>query len=215
MTYSSMRTTKDFDSFLKSLYAPRRNKIETLDVPRMRYLRYDGQGAPRAPSFTAAIQCLYSMAYALKMGMKHGKLPQPKGYYDYKIPPLEGLWWLSGEFAAGDLEKAKWRLLIMQPSFIDESLYKAALAQASAKNPDFPWKGLRHEWFDEGQSVQTMHIGPYVTEPATVALIQAHMKQNNLSENGPHHEIYLSDPRRTAPDKLKTIIRYPVKRAKK
>ncbi|WP_306024506.1 GyrI-like domain-containing protein [Oceaniradius stylonematis] len=128
--------------------------------------------------------------------------------------PLEGLWWAEDmdAFTAGDKDKWSWTAMIMQPDWITDAMFAAAVDKARGKLGDPP-ESLRLEIFDEGLSVQIMHIGPYDAEGPTIArLHQQFIPQNGLTENGHHHEIYLSDPRRVAPEKLKTIIRQPVKR---
>lgn len=199
----------DFKKTLKHLYRPSAKDFALVEVPAMRFVMVDGFGNPNtAPAYKRAVEWLYSVSYALKFASKK-QLER-----DYGVLPLEGLWWAEDmdAFTAGDKDKWSWTAMIMQPDWITDAMFAAAVEKARGKLGDPP-ESLRLETYDEGLSVQIMHIGPYDAEGPTIArLHQQFIPQNGLTENGHHHEIYLSDPRRVAPEKLKTIIRQPVKR---
>lgn len=199
----------DFKKTLKHLYRPSAKDFALVEVPAMRFVMVDGFGNPNtAPAYKRAVEWLYSVSYALKFASKK-QLER-----DYGVLPLEGLWWAEDmdAFTAGDKDKWSWTAMIMQPDWITDAMFAAAVDKARGKLGEPP-ESLRLDTFDEGLSVQIMHIGPYDAEGPTIArLHQQFIPQNGLTENGHHHEIYLSDPRRVAPEKLKTIIRQPVKR---
>jgi hypothetical protein len=208
----------DLKQDLKYLYAPSAKRIEMVDVPPMNFIMIDGaieaDLAPgTSPLFAGNMQAMYGAAYTLKFSLKQRK----ENPLDYPVMPLEGLWWV--EDGAFDLQKPgnwKYTVMIMQPEQVTPQVFADALAQLRKKKGDQPaFARLRLEAFHEGPSVQTMHIGPYASEPATVAKMQAFMQangcQDQVGSGGKHHEIYLGDPRRADPARLKTILRHPVK----
>ena len=199
----------DFKKTLKHLYAPSAKEFVIVDVPEMQFAMIDGKGDPnKAPEYQSAIQWLYSISYGLKFVSKK-QLDK-----DYTVPPLEGLWWSEDmdSFAAGKKDEWSWTMMMMVPDWIDQEMFNAAAAKAGEKLGQPP-QSLRLEQFDEGLSVQIMHIGPYDAEGPTIAKMhQEFLPENGLVENGDHHEIYIGDPRRTAPEKLKTVLRQPVKK---
>ena len=200
----------DFKKSLAALYAPSAKAFAIVDIPNMQFIKIDGRGDPnKAPAYAAAVAWLYTLSYTLKFASKAelGK--------DYTVPPLEGLWWADDMANFGTTPKSawSWTSLIMVPDFVALAMYEAALVKAKAKLGEPP-PSLRLEAFDEGRSVQILHIGPYDLEAPTIARLHGEfLPAHGLVENGHHHEIYLSDPRRTAPAKLKTIIRQPVRLA--
>lgn len=199
----------DLKKQMKALWQPPIGKFAIVDVPRLNFVKIDGKGDPNtAVAYSQAIQWLYSISYTLKfMSKAVGR--------DYSVAPLEGLWWSDdmSDFTAGKKDNWSWTAMIMQPEGITPGMFAAALDKTRDKL-GAPPASVRFESFDEGLSVQTMHIGPYADEGPTIArLHQEFLPANGLTENGHHHEIYVGDPRRSAPDKLKTIIRQPVKRA--
>lgn len=200
----------DFKMELRTLYDAPKGRFARVDVPRLRYVMIDGQGDPNtAPAYMAAIEWLYPVSYAMKFASKRelGK--------DYVVPPLEGLWWADdpADFVARRKDRWRWTMLIMVPDFVGQDVYEAALAKTRAKL-GAPPETLRLESLTEGLSLQTLHIGSYDDEgPILAHLHDELMPAENLDFNGRHHEIYLSDPRKTAPGKLKTILRQPVKAA--
>lgn len=198
----------DFKKTLKHLYAPSSKAFTIVDVPEMQFLVIDGEGAPESEAYANAIGWLYGVAYPIKFASK-AQLDQ-----DYTVMPLEALWWADdlSAFTEGDRDSWKWTALIMQPEWITDEMFAAGLDKASEKLGEPP-AGLRLGPFMEGLSVQIMHIGPYSAEAPTIArLHQEFIPENGLVENGHHHEIYLGDPRRTAPERLKTVLRQPVRR---
>jgi hypothetical protein len=199
----------DFKKLMKPFWQPPVGSFVIVEVPRLNFLMVDGKGDPNStPAYRVAVQWLYTLSYSLKFASKAAGR-------DYGVAPLEGLWWAEdmASFAGGDKGKWLWTAMIMQPDWIDDAAVEAALPKARAKLGDEP-ASLRLEAFAEGLSVQTMHIGPYSAEAPTIARLHSEfLPANSLTENGHHHEIYLSDPSRTAPEKLRTIIRQPVRRA--
>jgi hypothetical protein len=194
----------------KALYAPSSTDFVIVDVPPMQYLAIDGSGDPNAsPEYAAAIEALYPVAYAVKFASKNalGR--------DFVVGPLEGLWRAAdmSAYTRGDRDAWEWTLLISQPDWISVEMVGDAIGAVTAKK-----KGgaaldhLRLVTVDEGRSVQILHIGSYAAEAPTLArLHDEYMPANGLTFNGDHHEIYLSDVRRTAPEKLKTVLRQPVR----
>jgi hypothetical protein len=170
----------------------------------------DGHGNPNTDQdYKDAVEALYAVAYKVKFASKR-ELDR-----DYVVPPLEGLWWAQdmGSFVARTKSEWDWTMMIMQPDWITLQMVETAKQQA-AKSKDLPaLTGLRLESYNEGLAVQIMHVGPYDDEAPTIARLHGEfLPANGLVEAGKHHEIYLSDPRRTAPEKLKTVIRQPVHR---
>jgi len=200
----------DFKKTLKHLYAPSKKQFEIVTVPPMQFLMVDGRGNPNtAPAYQTAVEALYAVGYKAKF------ISKKELGRDYVVPPLEGLWWAEdvSAFTATDKDAWLWTMMIMLPDWVSAEMLAEAKTQA-AKSKDLPALPLlRAAPYDEGLSVQIMHIGPYDAEAPTIhALHHVFLPQNNLVEAGKHHEIYLSDPRKVTPDKLKTIIRQPVKR---
>jgi hypothetical protein len=204
-------TKIDFKRQLKHLYAPLRNEFTLVDVPEMSFLMIDGHGDPNtSPAYQEALETLYAVAYKIKFASKK-ELDR-----DYVVPPLEGLWWAKDMASFSEqLDKSQWdwTMMIMQPDWIGQELFEStrALVQRQKELPGLP--KLRLERYHEGPSVQILHIGRYDDEGPTLRrLHHEFMPENGLTFNGKHHEIYLSDPRRVAPEKLKTILRQPVAR---
>lgn len=199
----------DFKKTMKPFWNPPREWFVLVEVPLLNFLMIDGKGDPNtAPAYAAAVQWLYSVSYALKFASKdQGK--------DYGVAPLEGLWWAEdwADFTAGRKDRWLWTAMIMQPDWITPAMLDAAVAKAQEKLGKVP-ASLRLKRFEEGLCAQTMFIGPYADEGPTIARLHGEfLPANGLIETGKHHEIYLSDPRRTAPEKLRTVIRQPVRRA--
>jgi hypothetical protein len=167
-----------------------------------------GEILDTSPDYQAAVEALYSLSYTLKfMHKRQGT--------DYTVLPLEGLWWADDyqAFAEGDRENWQWTALIVQPDFVSARDVALAIDQLKAKGKDLPaLPQVRYERWEEGPAAQIMHLGPYDAEAETIARLHEFIQEQGLSLTGKHHEIYLSDPRRTAPEKLKTIIRQPVSR---
>ena len=202
----------DFKKTLKYLYQPGRKDFELVEVPEMQFLMVDGAGNPNtAPVYQQALEVLYGVAYKLKF------LSKKQLERDYTVPPLEGLWWAEDmdAFTAGDKDAWSWTMMIMTPDWITADFYQQALdVVANGKEPPAALEKLRLESYTEGLSAQIMHIGSYDNEAPTLnRLHHVWMPENGLTFNGKHHEIYLSDPRRVAPEKLKTVLRQPVRKA--
>ncbi len=200
-----MADKTDLRKELKALYSPPKGRIVVVDVPPLGFLMVGGMGNPNsAPAYREALEALYAVAYTLKFDLKG------KGQ-DFAVGALEGLWWADdpGSFLTGDRDRWQWTMMIAVPDYVTETLVDAARAKAAARK-DLPAAGkLRLARFDEGSSVQTLYIGPYSGEGATIAGLHARVAELGKRMHGRHHEIYLSDPRRTAPERLKTIIRQP------
>lgn len=199
----------DFRKTMTALWQPSAKDFSIVEVPVMQFAMIDGKGDPNTSAeYMAAVQWLYSVSYGLKF------MSKKELEHDYTVPPLEGLWWADdmSAFTAGERGNWLWTAMIMQPEWITQAMFDAAAEKARAKLGTPP-ASLRLEPYDEGLSVQIMHVGPYSAEAPTIAKLHGEfLPANGLAENGRHHEIYLSDPRRTPPEKLKTVIRQPVKR---
>jgi len=199
----------DFKQQFKQFYSPSAKQCAIVDLPAMNFLMLDGAGDPNhAPAFQTAVETLYAVAYTLKFMLKKGA-----DGIDYGVMPLEGLWW-SEEMATFSVERKSdwlWTLLIMQPDFITAAQVEAAKVDA-AKKKDLPaLSQLRFEAYHEGLSAQIMHLGPFAAEGPTIATLHTFISNQGYQLRGKHHEIYLNDLRRTAPEKLKTVIRQPIK----
>jgi hypothetical protein len=198
----------DFKKTMKALYAPSAKDFSLVDVPEMQFVKIEGEGNPNtAPAYATAVEWLYGVSYALKFAAKGlGK--------DYAVPPLEGLWWAddNAAFTARAKDEWRWTMMIMVPEFVTREMYGAAVAK-TAKKLGLPPPSLRFEPYDEGLAVQILHVGSYDDEAPTIArLHEEFIPQQGLVENGVHHEIYLSDPRKTEAAKLRTVLRQPVRR---
>jgi hypothetical protein len=198
----------DFKKQLKHLYQPSAKDVSVVDVPDMNFLMVDGQGDPTTSrEYQEALEALYTVAYQLKFTIK-GRDPE----LDYIIPPPEGLWWARdmGAFSMDDRDAWQWTAMIMQPDQVTEALFDEAVKEVKRKK-DLPGLGkLRLERYHEGRAVQNLHLGPYSAEGPTIEKLHAFARENGYQLRGKHHEIYLSDPRRTAPEKIRTVIRQPV-----
>ncbi len=198
----------DFKKELKHLYKPSAKKVGLVDVPEMNFLMVDGEGNPNiSRSFGDAIEALFSLSYTLKFMVKKGGLG-----IDYGVLPLEALWWADdmSAFTDGNKDQWKWTAMIMQPEFITRKMVDQAMAEVGRKKKLPSLSLVRFEAFEEGRSAQTMHVGPFSEEGPAVERVHAHIEENGGERSGKHHEIYLSDMRRVAPEKMKTIIRQPM-----
>lgn len=216
-------TKTDFKKQMKDVYNPPKGKFSVVDVPSMNYIMIDGQGDPNtAVAYQEAVEALYATSYTLKFLSKNelGK--------DYVVPPLEGLWGSGGMedklaaarnasewlaiFTDADRDEWQWTMMIMQPDWITAELFEQIRAQVEKAKGLPALEKLRFESYGDGLSVQILHVGPYSDEGPVLAEMHLDFIPNNgYIERGNHHEIYLSDPRRTAPEKLKTVLRQPVK----
>jgi len=198
---------RDFKKELKHLYQPSAKEFSVVEVPPMNFLMIDGHGDPNNnPDFQGGMDALYGMVYTIKFALK------PQGI-EFVIPPSEALWWMEdmSEFSLETKDRWDWTMMIMQPDEVtDEIVEEARLELARKKDPPALSK-LRYERYAEGLSVQIMYFGAYADEGPTIARMHDFIRDNGYQTNGKHHEIYLGDPRRTAPEKLKTFIRQPIK----
>lgn len=203
-----MRKLDLYKQFKDEYATPKRPVL--LRIKPAQYLGIKGRGAPGSDSFTSAIGALYGVAFTIKMKRKFA------GKQDYAVCKLEGQWFLLGDPAKTPRDQWKWSLLIRTPDFITEADRKEAVAALLQKGKSHDVEKVKLQTIDEGDCVQMLHVGPYEKEGETVALMQSCAEANGLKLVGPHHEIYLSDPRRVPPERLRTILRVPVvKRASK
>jgi hypothetical protein len=199
----------DLKKHWKYLYRPLATAVTVVDVPALTYLMVDGEGDPNSSAaFVQAIEALYSLSYALKFSLK--KSPQP---IDYGVMPLEGLWWANDpqEFHRQDKSTWKWTAMILQPDFIDTRRVDSAFDEVRRKKNPAALGRVRLETLTEGGAAQILYIGPFADEGPTIQRLHDFIHSAGKELSGKHHEIYLSDPRRTAPEKLKTIIRQPMR----
>jgi hypothetical protein len=201
-------TKLDLKKELKELYTAKK-KPEIVDVPPGRFLSVLGRGAPEGDEYAASIGALYSLSYTLKfMSKEEGQ--------DFVVMPLETLWWFDDPTASADevpREKWNWKTMIRQPDFIKVDTVERIKPEVAQKKQIHAVKETVLESLDEGLSAQIMHIGPYSDEKPTILRLMKFITENSYRTSGRHHEIYLSDPNRTAPERLKTIIRLPVEEA--
>lgn len=195
----------DFKKAYKSYYSAKQTP-ELLTFEPIPYLMISGKGEPGGSEFQQATEALFPLAYGIKKICKlQGK--------DFGVPSLEGLWWTEGNKPATEVPRSEWhwKLMIRMPDFADKEMFKTALAEVMKKKKNPLLNNVSFEKLNEGKCVQILHIGAYSDEQPTIDLMYDFMKKQNLKHNGLHHEIYLSDPRKTKPELLKTIIRQPVK----
>lgn len=210
----------DYKTAFKDLYLPPKKPV-LIDVPAMPFIMVDGMGNPNdeGGDYQSSVELLYGLSYTIKMS-KNGK-QRLQGYFDYVVPPLEGLWWMDGrELDLSDKDHYSWTSMIRQPEFVTAEVFRWACAKIARKKPQLDVSKARFQTFHEGLCVQMMHIGPFEKESETMAqmenYIEGHQLRNAISTVRPdgtikrHHEIYLSDPRKSMPEKRKTVIRHPV-----
>ena len=208
----------DYKKEYKDLYQPAA-KPSLIDVPEMIFIAVDGAGDPNTcPEYKAALEMLYGLSFTIKMSKMDGS--QPEGYFEYVVPPLEGLWYADGISFDGmnvdDKSKFKWISMIRQPEFVTEQVFETAREKLAKKKPDLDLSKARLMKYTEGLCVQIMHKGAYDDEPRSIEMMKKFAAENGLTEDFSegrfHHEIYLSDPRKCAPERLRTVIRHPVSR---
>jgi hypothetical protein len=198
----------DFKKDLRHLYKPSPKGVKLVDVPEMNFLMIDGQGDPNTcQEFSDAVEALYSLSYTVKFMIKKGELQ-----VDYGVMPLEGLWWADDmtQFNIEDKSDWKWTVMIMQPEPVTPTLVAAAYEQVEAKKNPVALGKVRFQSFAEGRAAQTMHVGPFSEEGPTIQRLHEYIDANGFSRAGKHHEIYLSDIRKAAPENWKTVIRQPI-----
>ncbi len=216
----------DYKKAFKDLYLPGTSP-SIIEVPPIPFIMIDGTGDPNEGegAYSQALEVLYGLTYTIKMSKMSGAAPA--GYFEYVVPPLEGLWWIDGYVfdggAIGPKDKFIWISLIRQPDFVTDEVFAQAQEQLWKKKQLEAIDRARFEIFEEGLCAQAMHRGPYDDEPATVSKLAAFIAEEGYTEDisdaidpfpltRRHHEIYLSDPRKAAPENLKTVIRHPIRK---
>lgn len=206
----------DLKKQYKNLYTPSAKEVSVVKVPRFNFIMVDGTipaNTPvgEAPEYIAALETLYGLSYTLKFMIKKRK----KNPVDYPVMPLEGLWWTKDshkKFTVSHKDDWFFAALIMQPEPVTRELFDQARALLRERKNPAKLDQARFEAFEEGPSIQIMHLGPYSDEPASIEKMVAFAAENNFRTRGRHHEVYLSDPRRAKPEKLKTVLRHPVEK---
>jgi hypothetical protein len=200
----------DFKQTLKHLYQPSAKEVVLVEVPPMNYLMVDGEGDPNtSQAYAEAIEALFAVAYTIKFMVKKGPLA-----IDYAVMPLEGLWWAEDmtQFSTEDKTNWQWTAMIMQPEFVAPAMVNDAIADVQKKKNPAALAKMRFEVFAEGKCAQILHIGPFSAEGPTIEKVHQFIEARGKLR-GKHHEIYLSDIRKAAPAKWKTIIRQPMQQA--
>lgn len=209
----------DYKKEYKHLYLPP-TKPSIIDVPEMTFIVVDGEGDPNtSEAYKEAVELIYGLSYSIKMSKM--KSTQPEGYFEYVVPPLEGLWWGDNldfeRMVITDKNKFCWTSMIRQPEFVTEEVFQVAQETLSKKKPDLDVSKARLLTFHEGLCVQILHIGSYDDESTSIKRMDEYALSNgyriDISDFRKHHEIYLSDPRKTVSTKLKTVIRHPIAKA--
>lgn len=210
----------DYKKEYKDLYIPK-TKPAIIDVPEMTFIQVEGEGNPNtSESYKRAMEILYGLSFGIKMSKMSGN--QPEGYFEYVVPPLEGLWWMEDRvfLGTGDVkgmkDKFRWISMIRQPEFVTPEVFEWAQKNFRKKNPEVDFSRTKLVKFTEGLCAQVMHVGPYDDEPATIEKLEQFITDSgytcDIGSGRLHHEIYLGDPRRTKPERLKTVIRHPIKK---
>lgn len=200
--------TLDWKKELKHLYQPSANEVVAVEVPAMHYLMIDGKGDPNtAQEYADAVEALFAVAYAIKFMVKKSALA-----IDYGVMPLEGLWWANdmSKFSTGDKSNWLWTMMIAQPPCVTPAMVETATAEVKKKKNPAALARLRFEEFNEGQCAQIMHLGPFSEEGPNIKKVHHFIETGGYQRRGKHHEIYLSDIRKAAPAKWKTVIRQPM-----
>ena len=204
-----MSNVRDLRQEFKALYTASSKTAALVEVPALSYLMIDGRGDPNAaPEYQQAIEALYALSYTLKFHFKRSAQA-----IDYPVMALEGLWSVVNLRDLANRDKWEWTMMIMQPEWVTRDLVSEMGVQVARKKPLAALTKVRLEEFEEGLAAQILHIGPYATEWPTIERLHRYVHDNGYELHGKHHEIYLSDPRRAAPEKLKTILRHPVRKA--
>ena len=206
----------DYKKEYKEFYVPK-NKLSIVNIPKMNYISVSGKGNPNEENgeYKKSIELLYSIAFTIKMSYKGDY--KIDGYFEYVVPPLEGFWWQDGikGMDYNKKEELNFISIIRLPDFVAEQDFKWAVDEA-AKKKKIDFSKVEFLTYEEGLCVQCMHIGSYDDEPVTVRLMEDYARENgyeiNITDTKFHHEIYLNDPRRCEADKLKTVIRHPIKK---
>lgn len=201
----------------KRTYLPK-NKPEIIEIPQFKFITIAGEGCPSESAFTDSIGALYTLSYTIKMMLKQMETP-PKGYYDFTVYPLEGVWDINDEAKAnfnGEIKKDDfiYNLMIRQPDFVDDKMFREMLRIAQEKKKMPLLEQLNFECSAEGLCVQMLHVGPFENESASFEIMERFAQSEGLIRvSAVHREVYLSDPRKVLPEKLKTVLRFQAKRA--
>lgn len=208
----------DYKKVQKELYQPKKKPV-IINVPEMIFIMVDGKGNPNtSEEYKSAIEILYGLSFGIKMSKMKGN--QPEGYFEYVVPPLEGLWRVEGCQFDGknvtDKNLFSWTSMIRQPEFVTREVFEKAKQELAVKKTKLDLSRARLVTWEEGLCCQVMHMGPYDDEPETIEKMEQFLEQEgylaDFTGERQHHEIYLGDPRRTAPERLRTVIRHPIKK---
>lgn len=198
----------------KEYYLPKK-KPELVELPEFKFISLSGEGSPSSDFFQECIIALYPLAYTIKMGLKKMKA-KPEGYSDFAVYPLEGVWDINAEAkkhfsGIADPEDFVYNIMIRQPDFVDDDVYSQMLEIVKEKKPNPLYDKIKFQPYSEGKCVQMLHVGKYEDEPASFATMEAFAEREGFTRlSKAHREIYLSDFRKTAPEKLKTVLRFQV-----
>ncbi|MCI9682437.1 MAG: transcriptional regulator [Lachnospiraceae bacterium] len=231
----------DYKKEFPDLYLPKKKPV-LIEVPKMTFIMVKGKGNPNtSAAYADALSLLYGLSFGIKMNLKFDKVPgdirkgmcmeegSPVSEGNYTVPPLEGLWWTEDKQTAFDgrklvnKEELRWFSMIRQPDEVTEELFAWAKAELGKKKPELDTSAAKLLTYEEGLCAQLLHVGPYDDEPASIEVLERfieeqgfegdfRMEEGNVQKGRYHHEIYLGDPRRTAPERLKTVVRHPVKK---
>lgn len=199
----------DFKKEFGELYFPSAKEVAVVDVPAMSFAMVHGRGNPNTSlEYRQALEALFGVSYTLRFGLKK------RGVAEYRVGPLEGLWWTdeSGTFSPDSKDEWKWTSMIMQPEVVTRAAFDDAVSQLREKKDPAALPKVRFERYDEGRSAQILHLGPYSAERPTIERVHRFILENGYRLAGKHHEIYMGDPRRSPPEKLKTVVRQPMRR---
>lgn len=209
----------DYKKAYKDLYLPKTTPM-IIEVPPISYIMIDGKGNPNTcEEYKHAMEVIYGISFTIKMSKMNGM--QPEGYFEYVVPPLEGLWSVADATFVGttpieNKDLFLWTSMIRQPEFVTEEVFEWAKVVLHKKKPELDLSVMRLETFEEGLCAQVMHIGPFDNELTTIQRLEEYNieqgYQSDINTYRRHHEIYLSDPRKCSPDTLKTVIRHPIRR---
>jgi hypothetical protein len=192
----------------KENYNPSKKEVSFIKIPKMNFIMIDGQGNPNtSEGFKKGVEYLFGLSYTLKFMIKKQNIA------DYSVMPLEGLWWMDDmrDFTVANKDSWKWTIMIMQPEYIDKKIFEIGKKEFMGKKKIDNLDEVRFESYNEGLSAQIMYIGPYTDEEPVIKNIHSVFGAKGYEPNGKHHEIYLSDFRKTAPEKLKTVLRQPIR----
>lgn len=198
----------DYKKISKMFYNAKQNSLMEVEIPNMQFIMINGVGDPNhSVSFQKACDILFTVSYKIKFSVKKNGLG-----IDYSVFPLEALWWVEqGEFNLQDKKNWQWTLMIRQPELVTERIYFAAVEEVCTKKEIDNLANLSFKAYKEGRCIQTLHVGPYTAEQKTIDELHTYIKEKGYQFNGKHHEIYLNNPKNTASEKLRTIIRQPIK----